>query len=852
MKKTLLPLLLAIFSNLSFSQNSGSVSGMVTDKQTNEALSGATVSIKGTARSAVTNNEGNFIINQLNPGKVILMITFIGYETVELPVIIVAGGITTANASLIIDERIGNAVVVSALKRPEKITDAPASIQVISKKELGQFTGSNSFELLSKVQGVEFTRTSIDHASINARGMNNAANNRVLQIVDGRYSMTAFGSSLAMHNNFSLIKDDIERIELVLGPQAALYGPNAHSAVINFITKDPRTSQGTTVSFSAGNQYQFSSRIRQATKINNKWAYKFSGEFAVGREFEFYDRIYVGSRPTGFPYGPEVAVPEKNIDFNFRHIRGEAHVYYSVTPKADIIISTGGSNNNSISTHSNGRLQFKDVTNSFLQGRFISQHFYVNIYNAWANYGNSLQLVLYTRDFWNRTHSLITDTNDTRFKTMGRLTPESAEIFATRLGNRPRETPQRLNMEGQYNYKFDKAGLFLVTGFSYQKDKPRAFGTTLVDSARRLYVTQVGAVLQLEKKLPWQMRVIGAFRWDNHSNFGNFFSPKFGLVKQIGDGNIRVTWARAYSMPSILFQYAKNFTFYGNGNGITYIPSNTKMSDSIRKVTIPLKPEEVSTWELGYKGTIARKLYVDINYFNGLNRNFFSPSIGVGGRALFVGNEPVIHPQPQAGQINSGDTLKNAQFQTVFNFGNVRVYGIDAGLTYVFNKFINISVNYSWIGSDINKGHPGNDANRDETVSADERGLNSPRHRALVSLRFQNLCKQKLFVNLSARYVQQYDFYNGNQISTAAGEGSRGFVIVKNGARLIKNFDWGPLGGFTTFDLSAGYKINSMMSIGVNITNLFDTEQREFAGSSYIRRLIMFELKVQVPNGQKK
>ncbi|HET6767544.1 MAG TPA: carboxypeptidase-like regulatory domain-containing protein, partial [Chitinophagaceae bacterium] len=88
MKKTLLPLLLVIFSNLSFSQSNGSVSGKVTDKQTNEALPGATVSVKGTAKSAVTNNEGNFIIKKLNSGNIILEISYVGYEAVEIAVTI--------------------------------------------------------------------------------------------------------------------------------------------------------------------------------------------------------------------------------------------------------------------------------------------------------------------------------------------------------------------------------------------------------------------------------------------------------------------------------------------------------------------------------------------------------------------------------------------------------------------------------------------------------------------------------------------------------------------------------------------------------------------------------------------
>jgi outer membrane receptor for ferrienterochelin and colicins len=64
----------------------------------------------------------------------------------------------------------------------------------------------------------------------------------------------------------------------------------------------------------------------------------------------------------------------------------------------------------------------------------------------------------------------------------------------------------------------------------------------------------------------------------------------------------------------------------------------------------------------------------------------------------------------------------------------------------------------------------------------------------------------------------------------------------------LKNFDWGPLGGFVTFDLNAGYKLNSMVSLNMNITNLLDTRQMESVGSPSIGRLIMFELKVHVPN----
>jgi iron complex outermembrane receptor protein len=150
-----------------------------------------------------------------------------------------------------------------------------------------------------------------------------------------------------------------------------------------------------------------------------------------------------------------------------------------------------------------------------------------------------------------------------------------------------------------------------------------------------------------------------------------------------------------------------------------------------------------------------------------------------------------------------------------------------------------------------------NDANKDSFVSKEETSLNAPQHRGAVILGFQNLLEGKVYLNLSARILEEYDFYSGSQIGTAAGKGERGLVyggLGPNGQPRYypKNFDWGPLGGFTTVELSAGYKFNPMVSAGVSITNLFNTEQIEFVGSPSISRLISFELRVHVPQAVKK
>ncbi|MGI8600627.1 MAG: TonB-dependent receptor [Chitinophagaceae bacterium] len=817
--------------------------GRVTDKETIEPLPGATITIKKSDIAVTSNNDGYFNIPNPPSGSFILVIKYVGYEITELNINPDERNNNIIEVRLSSYFKTSDSIVISASKRPEKITDAPASIHVIGQKELQQFSGSNVGELAAYVQGVEFVRMGVDNVSFNARGLNNAFNGKVFQMVDGRNSMQPLSGSLMMGNNISVNKEDIEKVEILLGPQTALYGPNVHNALFNYITKDPRKYEGTTLSVSVGNQNQFSSRLRQAAKINNKWAYKFTGEYAVGKDFEFYDSVRnVG----GGVFGPLDTVAER-IDFNFRRLRGEGHIYYNVSPSATIIVSTGGSKSNTINTTTGGHNQFVDLTNHFVQARFTSPRFYATVYNAWADMGNSYNVGNYTRQFWNRTNSRLFDKNDSRYPMQGHLSAEEADVFAKNRA-RFKETPQRLNAEVQYNYTFEKQQLFVVAGLTYQEDKPRGYGINLVDSFRRIYVTQYGAVLQFDKSLPWDLRFIGAVRLDNHSNFGNFVSPKIGLVKAVGPGNLRLTWGRAYSMPSILYQYASTGGFFfGNGEGITYIPNGANPGEeSSYKTTRPLLPEKVSTWEVGYKGTFFNKLNVDISYYNGISDNFFTPSIQVGGRAIYVGKSRVTHNPAFAGREEAG-VLKGAGFSTIFNFGRVKVYGIDVGTNYQFNKILNLGINYSWLGSDISEGKPENDANSDGWVTDDEKSLNSPRNSVVASLNFENLIKQKAFVNIAFRYVEEYDFYSGFQISTKAGEGKWGAITTPGGVRYPKNFNWGPLGG-TTVDLRGGYHLNDIVSITFGITNVFDAKVREFAGSSYIRRLYQAQVRVNVPN----
>src|SRR5215203_7879 len=251
MRKVLL-LLFAIVAQLCvWAQGTGKIAGKVTDAE-GAPLAGATVTLRETNTSVVTDNAGLFSFGNVRNGRATLIISFVGFADV-IHTVRVDGNEASVDVRLNNNTRIGDEVVVTASKRPEKITRAPATVSVITARELEQTASFLPGELAAKIQGVEFVRAGVNGVGFNARGFNNAFNAKILQMTDGRNSMMAGGSGLPSGIMNTVIKEDIERLEIVLGPNSALYGPNAHNGIANTITKDPRKYQGTTIVLNAGN-----------------------------------------------------------------------------------------------------------------------------------------------------------------------------------------------------------------------------------------------------------------------------------------------------------------------------------------------------------------------------------------------------------------------------------------------------------------------------------------------------------------------------------------------------------------------------------------------------------------------
>ena len=144
--------------------------------------------------------------------------------------------------------------VVTAAKKVQKISEAPAAMYVITDEDIKQSGATTIPDVLRMVPGLDVMEITASDFVVNARGFNQEMSNKMLVLVDGRSVYWDF-YGLVVWDSFPIALEEIKRIEIVKGPGSALYGANAFSGVINILTKSPEElRQGISVSTSYGSQ----------------------------------------------------------------------------------------------------------------------------------------------------------------------------------------------------------------------------------------------------------------------------------------------------------------------------------------------------------------------------------------------------------------------------------------------------------------------------------------------------------------------------------------------------------------------------------------------------------------------
>ena len=149
-------------------------------------------------------------------------------------------------------EELGNIQITSVSRHAERLSDAPAAIFVITREDIRRSGATRLPEALRLAPNLEVARVSASSYAISARGFNNTIANKLLVLIDGRTVYTPLFSGVFWDAQ-DVMLEDVERIEVISGPGATLWGANAVNGVINVITRRASDTQGAFAYAQGGN-----------------------------------------------------------------------------------------------------------------------------------------------------------------------------------------------------------------------------------------------------------------------------------------------------------------------------------------------------------------------------------------------------------------------------------------------------------------------------------------------------------------------------------------------------------------------------------------------------------------------
>lgn len=650
----------------------GRISGRVADAS-QTPVAGARLTLTGTRFATVSDVDGRYVIYGVPAATYELRAVRIGQQPKITTVTVSAGADTKVDIVVGSAPTTLAAVVTSASRRVEKITDAPATVSTVDVQAIDNSVGNTFASALKEVKGIDFIQVGMTSVAINARGFNSSFNSRFLMVEDGRISVIP-ESGLPIGNLTITPKIDLAGMEVLVGPGSALYGPDASSGVLSLRTKDPRQFQGSSIELSGGSRSYLDLQARWAGMFGN-WGVKVAGERQQAKDWDNY-LSYSAAGSIVAP-GTAGAVREDalktKIDWNARSTRGSgALVYYNGDNRLEF--SGGMSLTDGVGQTNVGRNQLSGWKYNVAQARYTTPHWYLNAYRSQSESGKSFALNRYAG---------------------AQLTPATSGLSADSL-RMLSDWPSNGRMyaaEAQGNYSLSPlSNTAVIFGAQYRDDVVSSDRQWLTDRVTKQDISnaQKGIYAQTTTPLSQYLDLVLAGRLDFPSTYDKQWSPKAGVViKPMQDQAFRVTFNRAFKSPTILQtnffipDWTSIISIYGNTDGFTV----KNAAGTVTRTYDPIQPESNKTWEFGYKGIFANRLYLDGTYYNSKYENFTSPLAVIanpyaGASATFA--YPTANPNgiPVDAQ---GRIVANGAPPLVliyYNLGKARVSGVDLGASY--------------------------------------------------------------------------------------------------------------------------------------------------------------------------
>ena len=182
-------------------------------------------------------------------------------------------------------EDLVNVKVTSVSKQEENLNDAAAAIFVLSNDDIRRSGATTVADALRLVPGLQVAAIDSGNWAVSARGFNSQFANKLLVMIDGRTVYSPLFSGVYWDAQ-QLFLDDVDRIEVIRGPGATVWGANAVNGVINILSRSARETQGSLLYGGGGDVHLALGGARYGGKINDETYYRIYGTYQLHNDFQ--------------------------------------------------------------------------------------------------------------------------------------------------------------------------------------------------------------------------------------------------------------------------------------------------------------------------------------------------------------------------------------------------------------------------------------------------------------------------------------------------------------------------------------------------------------------------------------
>ncbi len=689
----------------------------------------------------------------------------------------------TATASDTLEEDIkylrAESFITTASRYQEKITDTPASVVLITAKQIKQRRYQNLLDVLKDLPSVDVQekRQQLEYNLITFRG--HLHSNKFLILQDGVRIDSPTGEALAIAENFPLYA--AKQIEILYGPAAAVYGTEAFSGVINIITQDPEELNGVKVAGKVGNYDYYSGNFQAGKRFNENFAIEVGGHYQTA-DYESMANQYPDSygKVDAINLSKKVYRPaSQREDFSASQESNSVFVKLKLGQNLTLGYQRGYLDAPSTTGERPSRTIYDPAS------RWITETNRVyGKYNFKFNDDLNANTLVYYSAYEIDPHS--------KFKNYN---VDYIDSYIYAFGD-------KLAFEQQFQYKFNEIHKLTVGGlyekFSsipkttdlaqpYDPDKaPNQqnlyhIGTnnTIPIEINELNYNNFAGYLQLQSAWAKQFSTTLGMRYDHGSRYGGTFNPRVGLVYQPQDNTtFKLLYGEAFRAPSPM----DTSEIYGIFSG-TKNPAGQYTSSFFRAPNLNLKPEK------------SRTLEFEFSHF--FNKDF---NISLSGYYTRLKNTILAVTDKTAVQFISGGDIKGTESNQ--NLGSSYIFGFELSSNYLykFDNGVNLNLwgNYSFTD--------GKDSRKDKPIKSNL--LYVAPHKAKLGVTVSYL--DDYFATLKMRTI--------SQTTTAADNPSDSTQKLR-------------APGYTVLDLHLGAKVYQGLSANLDFYNLLN-KQYYGAGSS--------------------